>query len=74
MNLYNMKLNLSCLKQTLTLRMVIPATVRTSEEAERSKETLAANAVAITMVIAETTNSIIIHLKENEKTVVFPIL
>ena len=65
MDLHNTKLILSCLKQTPTLRMVTPTSTSMPEEADRAKEALAANAVVIAMVIAETTQSLIISLKEN---------
>ena len=60
-----MKLISSCLKQTPTLRIVIPTSASKPEEVDRGKEALAANAAAIAMTIAETIHLLIIHLKEN---------
>ena len=54
--------------------MVTSTSARTSEEADRAKEAFAADAPAIAMTIAETTHLLVIHLEENQKTVVFPIL
>ena len=59
MDLYNTKVILSCLKQTPTLRMVTPNSVRTPEEVDRAKEALAADAAVIAIAIAERTHLLI---------------
>ena len=62
MNLYNTKLISSCLKQTPTLRIVTPNSIKTPKEADRAKEALTANTAEIAMAIAETVHLLIIHL------------
>ena len=61
MDLYNTKLILSFFKQTPTLRMVTQISARTPKEADRDKEALTVDALAI----LETTHLLIIHLEEN---------
>ena len=55
-----------CLKQTLSLTMVpvIPTGSIYPEEVDRVKEILATEATGIAVTIAETTQSLNIHLKE----------
>ena len=45
--------------------MVTSTSARTQEEADKAKEALVANAVAVVKAIVETTYLLNIHLKEN---------
>ena len=63
-DLYNTKLIMSCLKQTLTLGPVTPTGAITPEEAEEAKEALAAEAVAVAEIITEIAQLLDIHLME----------
>ena len=51
-DLYNIKLILSCLKQTPILVMVTPTRVITPEEVDRTKEALMVEAATVTIAIA----------------------
>ena len=64
MNLYNTKLISSCLKQTLILDVVIPNVTESPQKADGAKEALAAETAAVVQAIAETVQSLNIHLKE----------
>ena len=57
-DLYNTKLILSCLKQTLTLGFVTPTVTKIPQEA------LAAEAAAVVQAVAGTVQLLNIHLKE----------
>ena len=64
--LYNIKLILSCLKQTLTPTMVpvSPTGTRSLEEVDRAEEALAVEDVAIAVKVLETSKLLNIYLKE----------
>ena len=64
---YNMKLILSCLKQTLTptLGPITPTGTKTPEETDRTKEALATKALAVVDATGEITQSLDIYMKEN---------